>query len=393
MKILFVIDKMKNYAGIERILTCKMNYIATKTPHTVYLTTYEQNNDLLPFPLDTNICYLPLDIMMPQRSKMTFVQWMKKYFEARNCFKKEFYTEINNIRPDIVVSTVYSFQVLDIIIKSCYNKNIKTIVESHTKGETVTLSYKFRYNKFVFRLMSIWDYFIMKELKHCNCVVTLTKQDMPFWSQYAKRTKVIPNMLTIVPKKVIDYEAKRVISAGRYMTEKGFDMLLEAWKKVQAQYPDWSLHIYGSHDGGAGDYEKLQKQIVKSPITNVFLHQATTDVYARYMESDFYVMSSRFESFGLVLIEAMSCGLPVISYDCDYGPKSIINDGQTGMLVPRNNTEQLAVAICKMIENENERQRMAINARNTSVQYQPENIMPLWHAFYQSLGKDHSIDA
>jgi len=381
MKILFVIDKMKNYAGIERILTCKMNYIATKTPHTVYLTTYEQNNDLLPFPLDTNICYLPLDIMMPQRSKMTFVQWMKKYFEARNCFKKEFYTEINNIRPDIVVSTVYSFQVLDIIIKSCYNKNIKTIVESHTKGETVTLSYKFRYNKFVFRLMSIWDYFIMKELKHCNCVVTLTKQDMPFWSQYAKRTKVIPNMLTIVPKKVIDYEAKRVISAGRYMTEKGFDMLLEAWYLLHQDYRDWHLYIFGN-----GDRTAYQEIVSKFNLgETVHLMSATNEIAEEFSRSSIYVMSSRYEGFGLVLAEAMSCGLPCVSFDSPYGPREIIKDGEDGLLAKYKDVADLARKIKQLMSDTVTRRIMGEHAIKNIARYEPQAVMKQWITLFENL--------
>ena len=79
MKILFVIDKMKNFAGIERILTCKINYIVNHTSHKIYLTTYEQQSQPLPFPLDANIIYKPLDIVMPQRSDMTLFQWLKAY--------------------------------------------------------------------------------------------------------------------------------------------------------------------------------------------------------------------------------------------------------------------------------------------------------------------------
>ena len=105
------------------------------------------------------------------------------------------------------------------------------------------------------------------------------------------------------------------------------------------------------------------------------------------------VMSSRFESFGLVLIEAMSCSLPVVSFDCKYGPQSIIQNGETGFLVSQSNTKELANAICSMIENDEMRQRMAMNARSESQKYQPQNIMPTWHEFYRSLVISHPIDA
>ena len=128
MKILFVIDKMKNYAGIERILTCKMNYIVSHTSYEIYLTTYEQQSQPLPFPLDANIIYKPLNIMMPQRSKMTLFRWVKAYHGTRKCFKSQFKSLIKDIQPDLVVSTVYSYQVLDIIIETCHHKGIKTVM-------------------------------------------------------------------------------------------------------------------------------------------------------------------------------------------------------------------------------------------------------------------------
>ena len=96
-------------------------------------------------------------------------------------------------------------------------------------------------------------------------------------------------------------------------------------------------------------------------------------------------MSSRFESFGLVLIEAMACGLPTVSFDCKYGPRSIINNGKTGILVSHNSITEIAEAICSMIENEEKRRQMAQNARIESKRYHPDHIMPIWHEFYKSL--------
>jgi glycosyltransferase involved in cell wall biosynthesis len=154
-----------------------------------------------------------------------------------------------------------------------------------------------------------------------------------------------------------------------------------------------SLHIYGSRDGDAGDYDQLQYVIGGNDIQNVYLHPATNDVYSKYIESDFYVISSRYESFGLTLIEAMSCGLPIVSFNCKYGPVSIVKDRETGILVSSNDVEKLAHAICSMIEDKEIRQQMGENARLESKKYLPENIMPLWHEFYKSLGKGYPIDS
>lgn len=381
MKILFVIDKMNNFAGIERILTCKMNYITRQTTHDVYLTTYEQQAQPLPFPLDSSIIYAPLDIMMPQRNEMTLLQWLKAYYTARHCFLHQFKSLINNICPDIVVSTVYSYQVLDIIINICHQKDIKTLMESHTQGETVTLSYKFKYNQCLFRLFSLWDCKIKRSLRHCDCVVTLTKQDIPFWQKYAKRIEVIPNMLTITPKMVKDYEVKRVISAGRYMPEKGFDMLLEAWHLLPEEFSNWQLYIFGNEDRTM--YQKIVEKYHKEK--TVHLMPATNDITEEFSKSSLYVMSSRYEGFGLVLAEAMSCGLPCVSFDCPYGPREIITDGEDGLLAKNKDVEDLAYKMANLMTNGELRRIMGKHAIKNVTRYEPKNIMNQWINLFETL--------
>ena len=381
MKILFVIDKMKNYAGIERILTCKMNHIAHQTSHKLYLMTYEQQDQPLPFPLDENIVYISIDSIMPQRSDLMLFQWLKAYHNARQRFQYHFKSLIQNIRPDLVVSTVYSYQVLDIIINTCYQEGIKTIMESHTQGETVMLSRKFKYNRYLFRLLSFWDYHILRSLRHCNCVVTLTKQDTPFWHKYAKRIEVIPNMLTITPKKVISYEVKRVISAGRYMSEKGFDMLLEAWHLLPNDFCDWHLYIFGN--GNRSLYQEIVDKYNKEE--TIHLMPATYDIAEEFSKSSLYVMSSRYEGFGLVLAEAMSCGLPCVSFDCPYGPREIIKDGEDGLLANNKDIEDLVRKMTQLMSNEELRRTMGEKAVRNIARYKPEYILKQWTKLFEQL--------
>lgn len=381
MKILFVIDKMKNYAGIERILTCKMNYIVNHISYKIYLTTYEQQSQPLPFPLDANIIYKPLDIVMPQRSDMTLFQWLKAYQKARHRFQYLFKSLIKDIQPDLVVSTVYSYQVLDIIINICHQEGIKTIMESHTQGKTVTLSQKFKYNRYLFKIFSIWDDYIMRSLRHCNCVVTLTKQDISFWQKYAKQIDVIPNMLTITPKEVKDYEVKRVISAGRYMSEKGFDMLLEAWHLLPKEIRDWHLYIFGN-----GDRSIYQNIVDKYNMgETVHLMPATNDIAEEFSKSSLYVMSSRYEGFGLVLAEAMSCGLPCVSFDCPYGPREIIKDGEDGLLAKYKDIEDLTQKMVLLMSNIELRRSMGKKAIINIARFEPETIMSQWINLFQNI--------
>jgi len=372
---------MTNLAGIERILTCKMNYIAEETSNQVLLTTYEQQGRPLSFQLNKKIEYRPIDVILPLREGQSFIKWLTAYHHARKEFKKEFHLILQELHPDIVVCTIYSYQVLDIICNISHRLNIKTILESHTKGETASMAHKFQYNRTLFKLFTMWDKHIMTSLKNCQCVVTLTKQDVTFWKQYSKHIEVIPNMLTITPQKVTDYHVKRIVSAGRYMTEKGFDRLLEAWHLLSDNYQDWQLFIFGNED--KSPYQHIVDQYRMN--NRVHLLSATSNIAEEFSKSSIYVMSSRFEGFGLVLAEAMSCGLPCISFDCPYGPREIIRDGQDGILVEDGNIQALTRAMEHLMSDVALRQMMGNMAIRNISRYDPKAIMKQWYQLFENI--------
>ena len=381
MKVLYIINKMTNLAGIERILTCKMNYLSEKTDYQVFLTTYEQKGSALSFPLNPPIVYRPMNAPMPQRENHSFICWLTSYFHARKLFSQELKILLKELHPDILICTNYSFQVLDIILKISQKLKIKTVMESHTKSETVSMAYKFQYHQQLYKLIRIWDKKILRSLKHCQCVVTLTKQDVPFWQQNAKRIEVIPNMLTITPRYVNDYNVKRVISAGRYMTEKGFDRLVAAWHLLPESYNDWSLYIFGNED------RTPYQHIVDSYHLNDKIHlmPATDNIAEEFSKSSLYVMSSRYEGFGLVLAEAMSCGLPCIAFDCPYGPREIITNGDDGILVKDGDIEDLATQMQLLMSNADLRKTMGQKAYKNIARYNPKCIMDQWDILFKSI--------
>jgi glycosyltransferase involved in cell wall biosynthesis len=130
---------------------------------------------------------------------------------------------------------------------------------------------------------------------------------------------------------------------------------------------------------------QLQQHIEARGLGNRFvIHQPVDDIYSEYQRSQFLVLSSDFEGFGLVIIEAMACGLPVVATDCPYGPSDIIDDGKTGLL-SQMNVKDLAEKIEWMITHEKERMEMGLRAHEASARYQLERVMPQWLAAYQSV--------
>lgn len=371
---------MTNLAGIERILTCKMNYLAEYTPYQIYFITYEQRDQALSFRLNNKVTYLPIDAPIPQREGSGLIKWISAYLIARKRFKQQFHQVLSKIHPDIVICTGYAFSVLDIIIETTQQLNAKSIVESHVKSDTVSMK-KYVFSPFIAKMFSLWDYYIMKRLKKADSIVTLTQEDKTSWLPYNKRVEVIPNILTITPKHVIDYRAKRIIAAGRYVHQKGFDMLLEAWHMINEEVSDWHLFIFGNEN--RVPYQRIVDKYEMNK--NTHLMGATKDIAEEFSKSSIFVLSSRFEGFGLVLAEAMSCGLPCISFDCPYGPRDIITDNEDGILVENGNIEALSKAIKHLIGDEKLRQSMGDKALINIARYESSNIMKHWQELFESL--------
>lgn len=365
---------MKDKAGMERILTAKINYLAEHTSHNLLLLTYEQNGCPLAFGLDKSVKHISIDNILPLRKGLSLFSWGKKYLQARNRFGRSFKEIIRQVQPDIIVCNVYSFPIIDLIIRISSARGVKTIIESHTKLSSTFISHKFKYNKVLYLILKKWDKYLLSHLKPASCVIALTEQDARDWKPYVKEVIIIPNFITIKPQPAKDYSTKRVISAGRYAYEKGYDMLLKAWTLVNKDYPAWELHIYG--DGDIAPYMQQSEQL---RITNsVFLHPSTSDIAKEFSNSSIFVMSSRYEGFGLVLIEAMSCGLPCISFDCPYGPRNIIKDKHDGILVKGKNIYNLAESLKLLISDTDIRKKYGLNALKSVNRFDKHSIMEQW---------------
>ena len=190
--------------------------------------------------------------------------------------------------------------------------------------------------------------------------------------------------MTNYPEKITDVSdrPKRIIAVGRLQAQKGFDLLIQSWQLIAARHPDWQLVVYGH----GGDLQKLQQQLEKAGLTSSMTFAGTTDnIYKEYQDSAFYVMSSRYEGWGLVLVEAMSCGLPCVSFDCPYGPSDIIRDGEDGFLVENGNIQQLAEKMELLINNKELRERLGVRARLNAARFTSDNIMPQWTKLFETI--------
>lgn len=384
MKIVFLCNNIKSLNGVERVLTQKMNLLAECADYDIYLITYNQYGDPFSFPLSSKVHHVDLATRYISRCSFRGIYQYIDRYKSERVFRKKLNEVLAKLQPHIVVCT--DMHVADLNALLTAKINAVRIVECHC-GRAAYFEDLSKIRKFGNRMRQyLLKLRLVNAIKQFDKIVVMTESEKKEWN-LPDKVVCIPNMIVHNPLKssTNNHIHKRVVSVGRYAYQKGYDMLLEAWKLVECFHPDWHLDIHGSHDGGNGEFIHLQKQKESLGLQNVSLHESTMDIYSAYMESDFYVMSSRFESFGLVLVEAMSCGLPIISFDCLYGPISIIKDGITGKLIPKDDVRKLGDAICWMIEHPEDRLRIGQNGKKESENYIPEKIITLWHDFYKSL--------
>jgi glycosyltransferase involved in cell wall biosynthesis len=192
----------------------------------------------------------------------------------------------------------------------------------------------------------------------------------------------IPNTVREIEPPQADMSAKRILAAGRYTPQKGFDYLIHAFAPVAEAHPDWELVIFGS----GRSRERLQDRIDTLGIgEQATLAGPTEDVPGEMARSSIYVLSSRFEGFPLVLIEAMSKGMAVVAFDCPTGPADIVDDHRNGLLVPAKDVEGLTAAIMEMVGDEDLRRRCAGAAVETARDYTMAAIGPKWDEMLQEL--------
>lgn len=371
MKIVYVYDAIARIGGVERILVDKMNYLSDHYHHDVYLITAAQGNHGYSFPLSPNVKHIDINVRFHLQyqykyPKRLWVKWKMDYL-----LKKELQKQVKAIDPDIIIGTTY--YKADVICKlKC---RAKKIIESHCAKSYTGVADGVNRNAVIrlFHRLYLIQYNNIIE-RQSDALIVLTRSDASEWNKQ-KNVFIIPNTINCIPQETSSYKKKRVISVGRLVYQKGFDRLISAWKTVHNRHPDWQLDIFGE----GAHKEILLKQIKNEKLeSTIRINPYAKQIFQEYINSSIFVLPSRYEGFGLVLIEAMACGLPCVSFDCPYGPSDIIKEQEDGILVPNDDINKLGDKICYLIENEQTMTKFGNNARENSKRFLPEHIMLLW---------------
>jgi glycosyltransferase involved in cell wall biosynthesis len=378
MKIAYVYPTMARAGGTERMITEKVNILSEHFGYDItIITCFQPANERNYFDIYKKVKQIYLEIPYFSQYKYKYPKrlWIK--WKMNRILKKSIIQAVIEEDPDILIgfsrfkaNYISSVKCRAKKIIECHETRYNTNYDASEEHSVLVRMYMEIYRRFYFRVVE----------QRADIVVTLTEKDKQLWKR-AKRIEVIPNFSTIQISNFCDCTSKRVIAVGRLAWEKGFGRLIEAWGIVSSRHPDWHLDIFGE----GRMYDTLMALIKLYKAKNITIHENTATISQEYAKSSICTVTSYFEGFSLVLLEAIRHGLPCIAFDCPFGPGYIIDDAREGFLVENGDIRLFAERLCRLIEDVELRKLFSGNAIKRAKYFDANVIMNQWKALFESL--------
>lgn len=373
MKIVYIIPTLEVKGGAERIIVEKANYLSAHFGYDISIITQCQKNDTpTAYHLSPKIHHINLGIPYYSQYRYKYPErlWIKWLINKR--LRKETTSVVLQINPDILIGIPY-FKPNIVCKIPCKSKKI---IEVH---EPLEFLYSVFFNgSWMSKLFNKYYYHTI--VRNADVVVGLTDDTRKQWKK-AKRVEIIPNFSSMGTSQYSTCDAKRVIAVGRLTPVKGFERLLKIWKIVNTKHSDWHLDIYG--DGSSKN--ELTNYANENNIKNLTLHGVTHNISTKYANSSICTVTSYYEGFSLVILEAMMHGVPCVAFDCPNGPRNIIKNNQCGYLIENGDNNLFAEKLCDLIENQHLRKQFSAAAIERAKFFNIDNIMKQWKLLFESL--------
>ena len=374
MKIIYCICETYNPGGMERVLLNKVRYLMEQLHWDITVVTTDQHGRQPFYPFPEGVKMVDIDINYSDDNDKGTTKKITSYLRKRRLHKQRLTELLMKEKADIVVSLYPSESSFIPDIKD----GSKKVLELHFNK-----FFRLQYNRkgvigMIDRFRTWQD---EKLVRKFDKFVVLTEEDKGYWGNIPNIV-VIANAVKPTDGRVSDVTAKRVIAVGRLDYQKGFDRLIEAWDIVVKDFrlADWRLDIFGQGEW----HQMLSGMIQERGISSVTaINPPTNTINEEYLSSSLIVMTSNYEGFGMVLVEAMSRGVPAISFDCVCGPSDIISHEKNGLLVKNGDIEALAEAMKRVMLDDEYRRRLSCEAVKIADKYSEEKVMRKWVTLFK----------
>lgn len=379
LKIVYITPALYLAGGIERTLTLKANYFAEQFGYDITILLTDGVGKPYFYPISPKIKVVNLDLGFEELWNCSFIRRVYLYLKKQRVYKRRLRSQLMEIRPDITISLLRR----EINFINEIKDGSKKIGELHTSRQNNRNFKDNEINFFKAIFAKYWNLSLIYHLRKLDKFVVLTNEDKDSWTEL-DNVVAIPNPVSFKVDKPSELTAKRVLAVGRYDYVKGFDRLLKAWAIVTKKVPDWTLAIYG--DGDNSSYIKLRDEL-GIDASRCQLHGVTQNIQDEYRASSIYVLTSRYEGLSMAMLEAISCGLPLVAFSCPCGPRDVVEDGVNGYLVENGNIEMLAERLIALMDSPQILRQMGREAQEKSRLYQMEHLAIRWKNLFESICK------
>ncbi len=361
MKLLYITNGITGVGGLERVLSLKSSYLADFYNYEVTILSLNEGGVKPYYDYSQKVKFKSIEV------KGGVCSYFKSYFQGiKMTIKQE--------NPDKII--VCDDGLKAFFLPILFRKK-KFIYERHVSKKII-----FQNEMSIRRraLAHIQIFFMNILSRYFEFFIVLNEGNKKEW-KYKRNLKVIGNPLSFYPEQSARLNNFRAIAVGKQSFQKNYERMINLWANVTSKHPRWELHIYGKSEPNLNLNGLIKKLYLDK---NIFLHNPIKNIQSKYLESSIFLMSSRFEGMPMVMLEAMSCGLPIVSFDSPHGPRELIDDGINGFLIEYKDDEKYIEKIFTLIENKNKRIELGQNSRQKSLDFSIPRTMKKWDKLFNN---------
>jgi len=363
MKVLYFVIQFNMAGGLARIVTDKVNWLV-EHGYEVTICNIEPLEVKPYYPLDSRVKLIRGDIQTTPGGIMTRIKGVAK--AMRRTFEV-----IEEVRPDVIVNAHCPLVTWLIPLVRLRGKNRpRLIAEMHQSRQGLEV-----FNRQFMSPMGQWlhRWSIRWIYGRYDRFVVLTHGDQEQWK--LKNCVVIPNFVNPTDNVIKEVpNSKQIIMLARLMPQKRIDLMVQVWARLASEFPDWKVKVLGE----GMERERLETQIAEAGLQDsVLLPGEVKDVWPELCNSEIMCLTSEYEGFGIVLIEAMQAGVPVMAFEY-VGVHDIIDDNRSGYIIPFGDVDAYAAKLRVLMSNVEERRRLAMQAKQTLAKFDKEQVMQKW---------------